>query len=222
MGRGAAQVVAQLDAEVVIASHNEEKLLKALPSLGDQASHVVVDVTDEGSVRSLFQQVGSFNHLFVTAGPGARSRFQEDPVETAQDYFQGKFWSTYQISRIASETIDAHGSVTYVSGGLAIRPESGSVAVTAAQNAVEGLARALAVELAPVRFNVIRPGLIDTSLWDFMEDNEREKMIQEKVKAIPVGRAGKAKDVGLAVTSLMVNGYINGSVINVDGGSFLR
>ena len=222
MGLGTARLADQLGADVIIASHNEDKLQKAAEQLSTNASYSVVDVTNEASVYALFEQVGSFDHLFMTAGPGARSRFKEDPMSAAKDYFEGKFWSTYQMTKVAIENINKGGSISYVSGGFAIRPDKGSVPTTAAQNAVEGLAKALAIELAPLRFNVIRPGLINTSLWDFMEEKERGEMIKKEVERIPVGRVGEAVDVGLAAVSLMVNGYINGSVVNVDGGSFLR
>ena len=59
--------------------------------------------------------------------------------------------------------------------------------VTAAFNAVEGFAKALAVEMAPIRFNVIRPGFIDSGFWDYLDQSEREKLFDENKKKIAVG-----------------------------------
>ena len=222
MGLGAAILADQLGAEVIVTSHNAKKLKNALAQLSKNAKSVTLDVTDSKSISALFEKVGNIDHLFMTAGPGSRSMFKEDPITAGRAYFEGKFWSTYEVTKVAIDHIEKNASITYVSGGFAIKPDKGSVPTTAAQNAVEGLAKALAVELAPIRFNVIRPGLINTSLWDFMSDSERDKMMSEAIKDIPSGRVGKAEDIGLAAISIMVNGYINGSVINVDGGSFLK
>ena len=222
MGFGAAKIADQLGANVIITSHNQQKLSNALSKLSSKARSAVVDVTNSDSVSELFNEVKEFDHLFMTAGPGSRSMFWEDPIEAGRNYFEGKFWSTYELTKVAIKNINKHGSITYVSGGYAIKPDKGSVPTTAAQNAIEGLAKALAIELAPIRFNVIRPGLINTSLWDFMSESERDVMMEDAAKSIPSGRVGEAEDIGLAAISIMVNSYINGSVINVDGGSFLK
>lgn len=222
MGLGTAQLADAYGADVIIASHSEEKLAQALGTLSSRAKAIPVDLTQESSIRQLLEQIPPLDHLLITAGPGSRSKFLEDPLQTARDYLEGKFWSAYVLTRYAVPKLRHNGSVTFVSGGYAIRPEPGSVPTTAAQNAIEGLAKALAVELAPRRFNVIRPGMINTSLWDFMEAEERKKMMAEAAGKIPVGRVGTAEDIAQAAVFLMTNGFISGSVLNVDGGMFLR
>lgn len=89
--------------------------------------------------------------------------------------------------------------------------------------AVEGMARALALELAPIRVNTISPGLIDTPVYEErMSAEQRQGMFANAAKMLPVGRVGTADDVAQTVLHVMANGYISGSILDVDGGRTLR
>jgi NAD(P)-dependent dehydrogenase (short-subunit alcohol dehydrogenase family) len=118
----------------------------------------------------------------------------------------------------ARSRIRKDGSVTFVTGGLAARPEKGAVLVTATFGAVEGFAKALAVEWAPLRFNVIRPGLIDSGFWDYLGEEKKRQLMEETIGRIPAGRKGESQDVGRLAVSLMMNDCVNGQVIEVNGG----
>ncbi len=89
----------------------------------------------------------------------------------------------------------------------------------AAVAAVEGMTRALALDLAPIRVNAVAPGLIDTPLWDSF-GAEREAILANGAK-LPVGRIGRPEEVAAAVIFLMSNGFITGIVLPVDGGGGL-
>jgi NAD(P)-dependent dehydrogenase (short-subunit alcohol dehydrogenase family) len=93
--------------------------------------------------------------------------------------------------------------------------------VTAAFQAVERLAKALAVEWAPLRFNVICPGLIDSGFWNYMGAENKRQFIEETVRKMPSGRKGESEDVGKMAVSLM-NEYENGQVVKVNGGQMLQ
>ena len=82
--------------------------------------------------------------------------------------------------------------LTFMSGTAAIRPLPGAAVSTASCAAVEGLARALAVELAPIRVNVIQPGLVDTPFLDLFGER-RNAIIAEYSKRLPVKRPGTAR-----------------------------
>jgi len=221
MGLATARMSVALGATVVLASHDEKKLNDSVNSLGPSASAVLVDVTKEESIKALVKKIQAIDHLFITAGPGGRSGFLENPIDDARDYLNGKFWSAYALTREIIRKIRKDGSVTYISGGLSLRPEKGSTAATVAQHAVEGLAKALAVELSPLRFNVIRPGMIDTDLWDFVEEKERNEMFDEAISKTPSKRVGKGEDIAKAAIHFMVNTFANALVMDIDGGLFL-
>jgi len=86
---------------------------------------------------------------------------------------------------------------------------------------MEGMARALALELAPVRVNVVRPGVIRTDLWDPMGADAREALYDEIADSLPAGRVGEAEDVASAYLYLMANPHATGSIVTVDGGTLL-
>jgi NAD(P)-dependent dehydrogenase (short-subunit alcohol dehydrogenase family) len=95
------------------------------------------------------------------------------------------------------------------------------VVASAAGSSVEGLARSLAVDLAPVRVNTIRPGLIDTPLIDQFAGERKDAFVKMYAERIPVGRIGRAEEIADAVLFLMGNGFVNGITLTVDGGALL-
>ncbi len=221
MGLATAKMAEKAGAKVIIAGHNEEKSQKALTELSDQARAVYVDVVQEGSIREMLTKTGKLDHIFVTAAPGGTGDFKEAPLDIQETYIYGKFWSLYLLTKLALPQMREDGSITFITGGFAQRPEKGTVLVTAAFQAVEGFARALAVELAPLRFNVIRPGLIDSGFWDFLEEEERQQFFEKTIKGIPSGRKGESEDIAHAALFLMSNSYVNGQIIEVNGGQYL-
>jgi NAD(P)-dependent dehydrogenase (short-subunit alcohol dehydrogenase family) len=87
--------------------------------------------------------------------------------------------------------------------------------------AVGLLSKSLALELAPIRVNTIRPGFIDTGFWDVLPAATVEE-IRAKVRAnLPARRVGTAADVGHAAVFLMTNPYVTGTVLEVAGGELI-
>lgn len=218
MGFATARMVEELGGKVIIAGHNKEKNTKALSELSNEAESKLVDVVQPDSIAKLFSSLDDLHHIFVTAAPGGTGDFLTPSLDVKETYIYGKFWSLFMISKSAVEKIDSNGSITFITGGFTTRPTKGTVLVTAAFNAVEGLARALTVEMAPIRFNVIRPGFIDSGFWDYMEDSERKKLFKKNQKKIAVNRLGEPEDIAKMATAIMTNSFINGQVIEVDGG----
>ncbi|WP_371812629.1 SDR family oxidoreductase [Aquimarina sp. U1-2] len=129
----------------------------------------------------------------------------------------GEFWSLFMITKEAVEKNSSKGSITFITGGFTENPTKGTVLVSSAFHAVEGFAKAMTVEMAPIRFNVIRPGFIDSGFWDFMEKDEREKLFNKTKTTIAVNRLGISEDIAQMVTSIMMNSFINGQITEVNG-----
>jgi NAD(P)-dependent dehydrogenase (short-subunit alcohol dehydrogenase family) len=221
MGLGAVRAAATLGAQVIVAGRRPSVVHEVADTVAGDVVPATVDVTDEKSVRDLFNGLGTLDHLFVTASPGSRGLFLEQDVAGAQEYMNGKFFGSWACARYAAPVLGAGGSITFLSGGLAVRPQVGSAIVTAAFAAVEALSRALAVELAPTRVNTIRPGFIDSPMWDFLDESEREQMREERRASLPVRRVGEVEDIGQAAVFLMTNPYVTGTVLEVNGGQLL-
>ena len=176
-----------------------------------------VDLSDEDSVKRLFLQIGSFDHLVVTGGSVKTGPFRELSLAEARASMDSKFWGQYLAARYAQ--IRPKGSITLFSGILSRRPSAELSSLAAINAAVEALGRALAVELVPIRVNVVSAGLIDTPAYGAMLDDARKGMFAAVAKRSLVGRVGEPEDV--ASLELMCNGFMTGVVVDVDGGGLL-
>ena len=141
------------------------------------------------------------------------------PTADAMAGMDGKFWSAYRVARYAK--ISPDGSLTLTSGVRSQRPNASGMLQSAINSAVEGLGRGLSVELAPVRVNVISPGIIETPLFGGMAAADREAMFARLREGLPVRRLGQPEDVALAALSLMKNPYITGTTVVIDGGALM-
>jgi NAD(P)-dependent dehydrogenase (short-subunit alcohol dehydrogenase family) len=85
--------------------------------------------------------------------------------------------------------------------------------------AVEHLALALAVELAPTRVNCVCPGLVRTEIWNGIPEDQREERFKKMTERLPVKRICEPNECAEAYLYLMRGGYTTGQVLRVDGGA---
>jgi NAD(P)-dependent dehydrogenase (short-subunit alcohol dehydrogenase family) len=148
--------------------------------------------------------------------------FLELDTQAARKAFDSKFWGQYHAAKYGAPKIRPGGSITFFSGIWSLRPIPRASVVAAINSAIEGLGRALAVELAPIRVNVVSPGVVDTPLYGGMSPDKREAMFKQVAASIPAKRIGKAEEIAQTILYLMTNGYTTGSTLCVDGGTTLR
>ena len=218
-GMGAATVRAARDLGADVVSAGRRPLSEREPA--DGVHEVVVDTTDEESVRGLFESVGELDHLLVTASPGQSGRLLDQDLAQARRFMDGKFFGSWMCARYAAPRFRSRGSITFVTGGSVVRPRVGRSMITAAFAAVEGLTRALAIELGPLRVNVIRPSFTDTEFWNFLAEKEREDFRRRVVEAAPVRRAGAPEDIAQGAIFLMTNPQVTGTILEITGGDTL-
>jgi len=220
-GLGIAQAAQAAGASVVVASRQFFSGTDR-PELA-VFEQITLDVEDEDAVREAFKAIGTFDHLVVAAGPamGTWGSFSDTDMSGLRRYTDSKFLGAWACARYASDYITADGSITFLTGGTAVRSKVGLAAVTSVFSAVEALGRSLALELGPVRVNTLRAGFIDTPFWDFLTDAEATEVRQKVREKFPVHRVGTAADIGHAAVFLMTNPYVTGTVIEVSGGELL-
>jgi NAD(P)-dependent dehydrogenase (short-subunit alcohol dehydrogenase family) len=222
MGLATARAAAAAGAAVTVASSSERKVAAAVATLPSSCTGRTVDIRDEAAVAAFFGEVGPFDHLVITAGDAFAPRLLADT--TSADLERGlavRLTGAVSAVRHASPTLAPTGSITVTSGQVAVRPLPGAALATAGAAAVEGLALGLAVELAPVRVNVVRPGPVETELWDAYPPPERAASLAAVAGRTLTRTVGQPDDVAAAFLYLMQNPFVTGTVLPVDGGIVL-
>ncbi|MDP9580143.1 SDR family oxidoreductase [Priestia megaterium] len=216
----AKQVIAQ-GAEVIIASRSKNKLQNAKEQLGASATAFILDTTQEQQVQSFFEKVGQFDHLVVSAAETSGGSFLHTNTAQARQLFENKFWGQYYAAKYGAPKILPHGSITLFSGVVAYKSMVGSSILGAVNAAVSNLGQTLALELAPIRVNIISPGIIDTPSRSKMPEETRNHFYAMVGNKLPVKRIGRAEDVAQSVLYLLQNSFVTGTVLHVEGGHIL-
>jgi NAD(P)-dependent dehydrogenase (short-subunit alcohol dehydrogenase family) len=221
IGLATAQAAHKDGAKVVIASSQQARVDQALSTIPGAEGHAV-DLTDAAAVQALFARIGAFDHLVFTAGETLPlGPLADVSLQTARQFFNLRFWGAYLAAKYASGSIRAGGSIVFTSGVAAQRPRAGWALAASITSAMEGLTRALAVELAPIRVNIVSPGMVKTPLWSAMPEAERDALYREMERNLLVGHLGEPEEIAEAYLYLMRQTYGTGQVIVVDGGTVL-
>lgn len=112
----------------------------------------------------------------------------------------------------------AQGSITVTSESLSSRPRPGTPLLAAMRSAVEALAPALVLELAPLRVNAVTLGLIDTPLLHTAYGPERDTIVKSRAAILPGRCVGTADEVAQVILMLMTHAYLKGEVVHMGGG----
>ena len=223
IGLATAKAALNLGAKVTIAGRSLEKLQEVKASINNDSLQISqLDNTDEDAIKVFFEKIGAFDHLFT---PGAA--YVRGPItataEVARSCFIGKFWPQYFSAKYALPFISKSGSIVLMSGAFSQRPPNDGASYAACNGAIESLGKALAVELAPVRVNVVSPGTIESPFrWEGGTDEARELAYEEYKKICLLNRIGQVDDVAHSVIYLMTNNFTTGSTLYPDGGFTLR
>jgi len=206
------------DASVVVAGRDADKATAVAAKLGLNVEGRAIDILDPASIERFFKELGPVDHLVVTAAQVRGGMFRDGPLENARLSMEGKFWSQYLCARHAQVT----RSILLFSGTLSRKPMIGTSIIGAINGAIEALARSLAVEMAPVRVNVISPGLIQrTEAYVAMPDAARDAMIQGASARLPVGLVGDGDSIAGIACALLSSTYVTGTVVDIDGGGLI-
>ncbi|WP_027550140.1 SDR family oxidoreductase [Bradyrhizobium sp. Cp5.3] len=218
IGLATAELAKTQGGEVVIASRSAAKLDRVAERL--KVTAIPADVTSDESVAELFRRTGPVDHVVLTAAQLRTGPFKTVAMDDVRATMEGKFWGAWRVAREA--VIRPGGSLTLVTGFLSVRPRPNSAIISAANGALESLARALALELAPVRVNAVSPGVIDTPIRAAMPQEARREMLAKTAAALPVGRVGMAEDIAQQIAGFMTNGFATGSIVYIDGGALVN
>ncbi len=221
IGLAVARATVGVGGRAFLLGRDPAKLTQAVAELGLTAHAQSCDMRDASSVRAALVDVARIDHLVATAATdesAQRAPFGEislDQLEHSLDKLRGYIVTVQAV--VARMPPD--GSITLFSGASAFRPPREGMAVLAAANAaIAGLGRALARELAPIRVNIIVPGVVDTGVWGDADDPRRRDLSKWAEAALPARRMGQPEDIAAMVLLSITNPFMTGSVLVADGG----
>jgi NAD(P)-dependent dehydrogenase (short-subunit alcohol dehydrogenase family) len=214
--------------KTIIIGRDEEKLQAAKEKLGELCSVVSFDLTDlkaiPGLVSELYKEHGKVDILVNNAGINMKKEFTEVTDEDFQRILMTNVNAIFSLSReMVKKMIESgKGCIVNISSMASQYGIPKVIAYTASKSAIEGMTRAMAVELSPkgIRVNCIAPGFIATEMSAKALNNDPER----KGKALgrtPMGYLGEPADIGEAALFLASDAakYITGVVLPVDGGN---
>ena len=223
IGLAIAQRAHASGATVAIASRSSERLEAARGLIGAGTAVYELDVSNAGQVDATFESLGALDHV-VSSIPshspvGALGSLDLTAARTALEL---KLFGNVNVARAAARSVVAGGSITMLAAISSRLGSPGMSLLGAANAAVESLGRSLASELAPIRVNVISPGMVDTDYWAHLDPEQRAAMLRDASSKLPTGRVATADDIATIATALMTSRQVTGAVVDVDGGMLLH
>lgn len=226
IGLAVARRAAGEGARVTVVSHGRTRVDRAVAQLNDgpnqTAAGVAVDLRSPSAIAALFDTLGPIDHLVYTAGEELLiSPLAELDLAKARSFFELRYWGALAAVQAAAPHLAPGGSIVLTSGAAGHRPHPGFVIGASICAAMEAVTRTLAVELAPIRVNVVTPGFVDTELWSNIPLEGRQQMFRDAAAKLPVRRIGTPDDIAEHYLSFMRGGYVTGQALVVDGGGVL-
>jgi NAD(P)-dependent dehydrogenase (short-subunit alcohol dehydrogenase family) len=220
IGLAAVRQLVAAGAKVIGGSRSTENIARAREE-APGSDWAQIDALDRSALETLFAEHEGFEILVNSAVPRERAwgPFLDMDLDAFQATFN-KLWGYTNSVRLAAPHMAQDGSIVLVSGFPARKAGPGTAAIAAVGNAVEGFARAIAVDIKPRRINVVSPGMIDTPMIA-ATGAEREQAFARMTANNLIPRIGTADEVADAILFLLRNDFVTGTTIDVDGGALL-
>ena len=205
-------------ADVVLTGRNPGRLSQAAQELGAQRT-AAFDATDEASLQRFFQDLPApIDHVMVTAGGPTYGPLLEMDAAQVRDALGGHVVQALQVARNAAGIMRPGGTMVLMGGVGGRRVGHGLGIASAAAAALPPFTAALALELAPVRVNLIAAGFVDTPLSASLLGDQLEQRRSELRATLPVGRVVTPADVAALAVHIMANTALTGATYDIDGG----
>ncbi|HKZ65421.1 MAG TPA: SDR family oxidoreductase [Chitinophagaceae bacterium] len=214
--------------ETIIVGRDENKLKNAKDKLGELCHAMPCDIGDlkliPGLIENILKKFGQIDILVNNAGINMKKDFTDVTDADFQKVITTNLCAVFAISREVVKHMlpKGSGNIINISSMAAQYGLPRVIAYSASKTAIDGMTRAMAVELSPrgIRVNAIAPGFIETDMTAIALNNDAER--KQKVFArTPMGYMGKPDDIGEAALFLATGAskYITGVVLPVDGGN---
>lgn len=205
-------------AKIILTGRDPDRLSEAAAEVGAQRT-AAFDANDSAALASFFQEVPApIDHVMVTAGgPHYGPLLEMDSAEVTRA-LSGHVVTALEVTRNAVGKMRPGGTLLFMGGTGGRRIGHGLGIASAATAALPAFTAALALEIAPVRVNLIAPGFVDTPLSASLLGDQLNERREELRDTLPIGRVVGPADVAALAVHIMTNTALTGATYDIDGG----
>jgi NAD(P)-dependent dehydrogenase (short-subunit alcohol dehydrogenase family) len=205
-------------AEVTLTGRDHGRLQDAARRV-DAVSTAAFDATDPDRLARFFADLpGPIDHLMITAGGSYYASLADLDFTQVQRALGQHLLLPLQVAQLAVGAVRPEGSLIYMTGSGARRPGVGLSVAGILAAALPALTANMALEMAPVRVNLIAAGFVDTPLSASLLGRDLQKRRDELAAALPIRRVVGPADVAALAVHLMTNTALTGATYDIDGG----
>jgi NAD(P)-dependent dehydrogenase (short-subunit alcohol dehydrogenase family) len=205
-------------AEVVLAARDPERLGRAAQEVGAHRT-AAFDASDAAAVRTFFDDLpGPIDHILITAGGPHYGPMLDMDAEQVRRALGDHVVVALEVARNAAARMRPGGTLLLMGGTGGRKIGRGLGIVSAATAVLPPFTAALALELAPVRVNLIAAGFVDTPLSASLLGDHLDERRSELRTTLPIGRVVGPADVAALAVHIMTNTALTGATYDIDGG----
>jgi NAD(P)-dependent dehydrogenase (short-subunit alcohol dehydrogenase family) len=220
IGLATARQARAAGADVILAARNPDRLRAAADELRATRAEAF-DATDPAALRAFLESIEHLDHIMVTAGAPSYTNLVDADPDAARDALSEHLLQTIVVAQNAVGRVRPGGTLVFMGGTGGKRPGLGLGLVGAVTNALPSLIANLALEVAPIRVNLIAAGFVDTPLSASLLGDDLDARREELRATLPIGRVVGPNDVAALAVHLMVNTALTGATFDIDGGQQL-
>ena len=218
IGLETARLAQNEGAEVILVGRDPDRLREAATEVHARST-AAFDATDPARLQRFFADLPApLDHVLVTAGDNYYARLADLDFTKARRQIDEHLLMPMHLARAATGKVRAGGTLTFMGGTGGRRPALGLTLPGALTAALPALVANLALELAPVRVNLIAAGFVDTPLSARLLGADLDKRREQLRTTLPIGRVVGPVDVAALAIHLMTNTALTGATYDVDGG----
>jgi NAD(P)-dependent dehydrogenase (short-subunit alcohol dehydrogenase family) len=208
-------------ADVILAGRNPERLEDAAAALGAVGT-AAFDASDTAAIEDFFAHLERpVDHVMVTAGGPYYAPLAEMDFDEGRRALQEHPMLMAGVARYGAGKVRPGGTLVFMGGTGGRNPKVGVGLTSAMTAALPALTASLALEIAPVRINLIAAGFVDTPLSASLLGDALEARRRELRESLPIGRVVGPADVAALAVHIMSNTALTGATYDIDGGQQL-
>jgi NAD(P)-dependent dehydrogenase (short-subunit alcohol dehydrogenase family) len=204
-------------AKVILAARDPERLKHAATEVG-ASSTAAFDATDPVAIERFFRDLPMIDHVMVTAGRPYYGRLADMDFAKIRDLIGEHLLQALYVARSTACKVRPGGTLIFMGGTGGRRPALGMSIAGAVTAALPSLTANLALEIAPVRVNLIAAGFVDTPLSAELLGDQLDKRRNQLRTTLPIGRVVGPADVAALAVHIMTNTALTGATYDIDGG----